>query len=40
MVINKILKITKEIIFESLVILKRKTNEGIKKINKTKEETP
>ena len=39
MVINKILKIIKETIFERLEILNKKTNEGIKKRNKTREET-
>ena len=38
MVINKRLKIIKETIFESLVTLNKKTNDGIKKINKTKDE--
>ena len=38
MVTNKILKIIMETIFDSLVTLNKKTNEGIKKRNKTREE--
>ena len=39
MATNKTPKIINETIFESLLILNKKINEGIKKRNKTKEET-
>ena len=38
MVIIKRLKIIRETIFDTLVTLNKKTNDGIKKINKKKDE--